>query len=574
MQQSQHIPQSHSTTWRFSLALLPFLIFLSALETWGGTNEETAALGKRLYHEGITVAGKPVTAISQGDVTISGHSAACVKCHRASGFGSSEGGYYVPPITGPLLFAPRKLDRTRLFHDMFQQVQPPRFAARLHQPHMRPAYTTASLGITLREGQDPAGQRLAAIMPRYRLTDADVEALSAYLATLSSTPPPGIDDREIHFATVFSEDVPAAERDAALRTMQKYVDWHNTHLTFDRARPNFSPYHRSDFVPLERIWRLSVWTVTGQPGTWRDQIETFYQQAPAFALVGGMVQGPWTPLAEFCDHHTLPCLLPNTDLPKIENAQGGYSVYFSEGLTLEAKVLAHDLTRPDSPTQQVIQLAATDAFGQTPAQVMERLLASWRPDLPLTRIAFDEKSDLSAMLKEISSQLQAGTTLVIWPGARIQSVMTALRQTTLGGERILLPSRTIPFALKVAGDLPRHIRFIEPHEITVTSHPRSFEVRAWMRTRGLEINHPTLQFQTYYAWSLLEAALAGIREDYFRDYLLERIERESEKDLNPGIYPRLALGPTQRFAAKGAYIVRLDPDQPGRLLAVSDWIVP
>ena len=66
----------------------------------------------------------------------------------------------------------------------------------------------------------------------------------------------------------------------------------------------------------------------------------------------------------------------------------------------------------------------------------------------------------------------------------------------------------------------------------------------------------------------------NIREDYYRDYLIERIERESEKDLNPGIYPRLALGPTQRFASKGAYIVRLDPEKPGQLVAVSDWIVP
>lgn len=95
-----------------------------------------------------------------------------------------------------------------------------------------------------------------------------------------------------------------------------------------------------------------------------------------------------------------------------------------------------------------------------------------------------------------------------------------------------------------------------------------------MRTRGIEIDRPLLQFQTFYALSLVDAALGNIREDFYRDYLIERIERESEKDLNPGIYPRLALGPMQRFASKGAYIVRLDPEHPGNFLAISDWIVP
>ena len=184
-----------------------FFLFLSPKSILAGETQidSTVALGKRLYHEGITIDGTPVKATSQYDITVSGKSAACVKCHRPSGFGASEGGYYVPPITGPLLFAPRQLDRTRLFPDMFQQVQPPTFSARLHQPHMRPAYTTESLAVTLKKGQDPSGQELAAIMPRYQLTEKDVVALTAYLKTLSVKLSPGVDDREIHFVMVMSD---------------------------------------------------------------------------------------------------------------------------------------------------------------------------------------------------------------------------------------------------------------------------------------------------------------------------------------------------------------------------------
>ena len=553
-----------------------FFLFLSPTSILAGETEidSTVALGKRLYHEGITVDGTPVKATSQYDITVSGKSAACVKCHRPSGFGASEGGYYVPPITGPLLFAPRQLDRTRLFPDMFQQVQPPTFSARLHQPHMRPAYTTESLAVTLRKGQDSSGQELAAIMPRYQLTEKDVVALTAYLKTLSAKLSPGVDDREIHFVMVMSDNVPSTDREPVLATMQKFVDWHNQHLRNDRARPNFSPFHRSQFVPLERYWSFSVLTLRGENETWQKQVEDFYQAKPFFAIVSGIARGSWSPISEFCDRHEVPCLLPITDLP-VAGAEGGYSVYFSEGLTLEAKVVADYALNKPPTSRRIFQLAAADPFGQIPSHMLLDKLTAGRPDMSHDLKVYHDISELSLMMADVSRQLTKDDILVIWPGADASLAVNAVMRQPPSTGLIVLPSRGISLMSTVQDkEFLDRLRFVEPHEITVTKHPRSFVVRAWMRTRGLDIPRPTLQFETFYALSLLEAALMNIREDYHRDYLIERIERESEKDLNPGIYPRLALGPTQRFASKGAYIVRLDPAQPGHLIAVSDWIVP
>lgn len=126
----------------------------------------------------------------------------------------------------------------------------------------------------------------------------------------------------------------------------------------------------------------------------------------------------------------------------------------------------------------------------------------------------------------------------------------------------------------MSAGLANRLRFVDPYELEPSSHAKSFDTRAWMRTRGLTVDHPQLQFKAYYAMTVLGAALFEISNDFYRDYLLERVESESQKDMNPGMYPRLALGPGERYAGKGAMIVRFAPDDPRRLIPASDWIVP
>lgn len=95
-----------------------------------------------------------------------------------------------------------------------------------------------------------------------------------------------------------------------------------------------------------------------------------------------------------------------------------------------------------------------------------------------------------------------------------------------------------------------------------------------MRTRKLKMTHPHIQFNTYYALTTVQSGLMHIVDNFSRDYLLEYIEHSAENSLNPGTYPHLSLGPGQRFASKGAYIVKLTPEGKHPIASVSDWIVP
>lgn len=44
--------------------------------------------------------------------------------------------------------------------------------------------------------------------------------------------------------------------------------------------------------------------------------------------------------------------------------------------------------------------------------------------------------------------------------------------------------------------------------------------------------------------------------------------------LSPSIYPRLSLGPGQRFASRGGYILGFPQGAAGMPVPVSDWLIP
>ena len=146
----------------------------AAAENGGKASEaDLIAVGSRIYREGILISGQPLTGELPGDIKMADTQAACVKCHKRSGFGSSEGGKSVPPLTRNELYQPMAARGIKLYG---AQNRP--------KSAVRPAYTDESLAKALREGVDPMGRRLLAPMPRFALSDNDMAALVAYLKTL------------------------------------------------------------------------------------------------------------------------------------------------------------------------------------------------------------------------------------------------------------------------------------------------------------------------------------------------------------------------------------------------------
>ena len=136
----------------------------------GARADPTIAAGETIYRQGILPDGKLLRGMRQADVNVEGADAACIVCHRRSGLGTQEGRYLIPPIIGKYLFRPGL--------KAVQDMSLPHVEGYLPS---RTAYTDATLARVIREGIDPDGHELNYLMPRFRLDDADMASLIAYL---------------------------------------------------------------------------------------------------------------------------------------------------------------------------------------------------------------------------------------------------------------------------------------------------------------------------------------------------------------------------------------------------------
>lgn len=481
--------------------------------------------GKRIYREGI------LPATVAGDVPLSPVEARCGACHRLSGFGGWEGGTKVPPIVGDLLFQPAALARPFNAAPLFEDASTLDLRAGVRSARGRPAYAVHNLATALRDGVDPAGRQFDSAMPRYLIDDSDVAALAAYLAALGAGPTPGLDPDAIHFATILAGNVDPVDRASLRCVAQAWIANQNREALRLRGRTERIAWDRVDEFANARPWALHIWELTGPPATWTAQLENFYARQPVFAIVASIAAGPWQPVADFCDRSETPCLFPDAALPA-KPAPTSNTVYFSGGVIAEAEALASYLgdQRPlvQVFAQSPLAAAAADAFRALRPSVVSIPLPADPPAAAWWRA------------------LPRSTALIAWaPAAHLQSLdCDSLRTTfyvsaTLSGD---------PAPCRSAG-------LVSTAAVGANSSLERARLRNWLLSRGVPPGSERIQLNAVFALNLVDDCLRRMSGRFSRDYLLETIERTAETAPNPGIYPRLSLGPGQRVASKGAWIV-------------------
>jgi ABC-type branched-subunit amino acid transport system substrate-binding protein len=315
---------------------------------------------------------------------------------------------------------------------------------------------------------------------------------------------------------------------------------------------------------------LHVWDLNGPSDTWATQLEAYYRAQPVFLLISGLGDASWRPIHDFSERLEVPCIFPQTDVPVLAE-RDFYTVYLSRGMTLEAQALARFLrdTGERAPVMQVHRRSEASAAGA------DAFREAWTAEggAASTDIVLDEDPD-EAFWQQLAREA-AGATLVLWLPLRDLEHAQALTGTGSEVKAVYLSSSLIAGPRTgLAADATGRVRLVYPQDPPALRDARLAVVKRWLHNNGIAPADEQVQMNAYLAATVTGMLMAHSQDTHSREFLLERMEHRLGTALELSIYPRLSLGPGQRYASKGSYIVAVRGADDRQLTPVSDWIVP
>jgi hypothetical protein len=520
------------------------------------------AAAEALYRRGILPDGTLLRGEREGAEPVVGAAAACSNCHRRSGLGMIEGQTVVPPIAGKYLFriGEGRQAEMAMSHPVAMSSK-------------RAAYTETTLARALREGVSPEGRRFDFLMPRFALDDSAMALLTGYLKQLSRAPSAGVGADSLQFATIITPDADPNGRQAMLSVLEQYFERENTF--YHGESPPLQPARRGQ-EHVKHRWQLHVWSLTGPPESWEAQLHARLRREPVFAVISGIGGATWAPVHRFCESESIPCLLPNVDLPVVAQ-QDFYPVYYSKGVLLEAELIARALQDAPQPerARRVVQLYRRGDIGADAAADLQALASAagfTTVNRPLPAGAAATGISAATAITAAMKGTAAGDAIVLWLRPKD---LTQLREPPAEGAAVFLSGIMGGLEHAPLSEAWRGVaRMTFPYELpnrraTLLNYPVG-----WFRVHNVPILDARIQVDTYIACSIMVDTFGQMLDDFVRDYLVERLEATLDSRLVAGYYSHLGLAPGQRFASKGGYLVRFTGPSGTSIAATGDWIVP
>jgi mono/diheme cytochrome c family protein len=523
---------------RHPLARIAFVLLL----IWSGvTAAESISLvddGRLLYRTGIRADGTGIRAIVQGDVALPDGAGACASCHRRSGLGVSEGGSRSLNLTAPALFNPTG------------------------KPPLRPAYTDSTLVRAVVAGIDADERILARTMPRYELNMADGAALVAYLRTLGAMAPEGVSTHDISIATVIAAAAPEADRLAVRRVLERFVEIKNSGSRREAERASAADLHAYGLSRqrAHRHWNLQVWELTGPESTWYEQLETYRKADAPFAIVSGAAGSGWPVIATFCENREIPCLLPLTELTP-EGKPGFYSIYFSQGVELQAIVTARHIANLELPDNSKIMVVQDDdATGRAAFTALNSELRRLGHSDATRAIPGGSETRSARSWRKMMAEQQPDMLLLWTADTTATNLLKALAKSKRLPSLIYTAEAFSDWITSPSPDLAPRIRHVYPYSLPETGRAQFPREHAWLKSQGFSDLDEVTAAKVLFACTVLGAGLAEIESNFSREYLIETWEHSLDGAALTSLYPKTSLGSDQRFLAKGAYVVSLSGD--------------
>ena len=528
--------------------------------------DEALRLGERMYRDGVLPSGEPLKAVVKGDILMEGTKFTCANCHQRSGFGSLEGTVRTPPINGTTLYAPLSKFKGMPLHS--------RRSARIQDTEIyRPAYTDETLARVMLTGEDPAGRPLSNTMPIYFLNDRDMAIMVYYLKNLSTGNEPGVTDTTLRFATVISDEVTKADREAMLVPLQYYINNWRISRNMERSARAGAFVQEGAFGDM-RTLSLAVWELKGAPDTWRRQLEDYYRREPVFALLGGITTRDWEPVHRFCEEHKVPAIFPITDFPVLSGDEG-YTFYLSKGLAQEGESAAHYLnSKNDLPKDvSLVQIFRKDRAGLALSRAFEKTWIGLGHAAPEDRAVTREETLTRDFWKKPGNKQQHRVVL-LWLNADDFPDLDRLARTRTMPEMIITSSSLLGNRLYSLPEKVRPSVFVTyPYSLPQESRVFRTNIEAALKRNNIPLTNPEIEFKMYSLFSVLSGPLTRMRTAVYRDYFTELLEATPDLSVTPVIFPRLSFGQGQRYASKGCYIVQLTEGPKPELVKRAGWII-
>jgi len=476
--------------------------------------------GKAIYLRGESAAGREINA-TVSDVVVPASTVTCAGCHGLRGEGKTEAGITAGSLTWPTLLKPH--------------THP---TGRGHGP-----FDEASFVRAVTAGVDPGGNRLAAAMPRFRMSAEDLADLVAYLRRIESEADPGLSETALRIGTILPTQGALAETGAAMRDVLAAY--------FDDLNARGGVYGRRVELRVAGMGADASATAAGA--------RRLVEQDEVFALVGGMSAGADAELASLARGTETPFVGPATLLPQAGAPVNRQVFYLLPGLGEQARALVNFYARrqPRTPARVALVYPHSGVAAAAAAAAAEDQCAKAACGT-LQKVTYERAElDAAALVRSLKG---ADAVLFFGSGGEESAFMREAAAAGWAPDVLLLGALA-------AGDLVGNVppSFKERVFVAFPTVPSDLsrgglaELRALQEKYKVAARHTASQLAAFAAAKVFAEGLRRSGQDLSREKLITALE--GLYDFETGLTPRITFGPNRRIGAAGASVLKIDTEK-------------
>lgn len=517
-----------------STILLPDIFFVEKTKAASLTQQERR--GKQIYFKGSSPSDQPIKAeVGDASMETDGTTLPCSSCHGYNGQGRSEGGINPSNIRWEHLTRPYDITHPD---------------GRKHS-----GYSEETVKRAIMEGIDPAGNRLATAMPRYKMSKGDMADLVSYIKRLGKDFDPGLTETSIKIGAILPEIGPLAEMGRDIKAViTGYFEDINAHggIYSRRLQVRFAESADIKTETMANAGRLII-------------------DEEVFSIVGPFAGGVDKEMAELMQRERVPVLGSSSLFSQASLSLNRYIFYLFSGLKDQIRVLAKFASQRLKIQDPRIAIVYPEAeiFIEVAGAIEEQgkrygwnLVA--KVSYPLGRF------EVERLIRRLYQE-GADTIFFFGSGGEGVSMMKEAERIEWAPNFFLSGPLTGKEILDAPLSFKHKIFLAYPTLPPGQASEGAMEYRSFLKRHNLSERHPAVQLSAYCAVKILVEGLKLVGKDLSREKLVTALE--GFYNFDTGLTPLITYGPNRRIGALGAYIVGIDPERK-EFISVSGWLTP